>query len=293
MMPMGFEYGWSRRLDVVANPDEDPEPERFDLSQFVAEVNALKKSIPALNEEGPLRRLSNQADPLVVLERRTENGDDRAFILLNTHEQQTNQIEIEGSSVPWRRLACVSCARVRPGPNGRSRSIRSGNPRESDSNRGGVSRARWRTLSINEIVGELLEVSGQPVRDGHDKLRAVVKYRHEDEAWREAPFVFHDNDRWVGRFRLDVVGLWRYTIEAWTDHFESWRDEVEKKLAAGQYIDLELVERPRGGRDGARRRWGIDPADVAGFRASRQRRPRRAASLIPSARRNGALLDTR
>src|SRR5271167_3885998 len=78
MMPMGFEYGWWRRLDVVANPDEAAEPQRFDLSQFVAEVNAVKKSLRALNEEGPLRRLSNQADPLLVLERRTKSGDDRA-----------------------------------------------------------------------------------------------------------------------------------------------------------------------------------------------------------------------
>ena len=52
MMPMGFEYGWSRRLDVVANPDEDPEPKRFDLSQFVAEVNAMKKSIPGSERRG-------------------------------------------------------------------------------------------------------------------------------------------------------------------------------------------------------------------------------------------------
>src|ERR1700738_4628304 len=99
MMPMGFEYGWSRRLDVVANPDGDPEPGRIDLSHFVAEVNAMKKSIPALNEEGPLRRVSNQAEPLVVLERRTESGADRAFVLLHTHDAHTSQIEIEGLSV--------------------------------------------------------------------------------------------------------------------------------------------------------------------------------------------------
>ena len=83
---------------------------------------------------------------------------------------------------------------------------------------------------VKRIVGELFEVWADLFRDGHDKLRAVLKYRREDEEWRETPFVFYDNDRWVGRFRLDAVGLWRYTIEAWTDHFESWRDEVEKKL---------------------------------------------------------------
>ena len=242
MMPMGFEYGWSRRLDVVANHDEDPEPERFDLSQFVAEVNAMKKSIPALNEEGPLRRLSNQADPLLVLERRTENGDDRAFILVNTHEQQTSQIEIEGSSVavaPFgvRVLRAGSIRSERPVPQ---------HPQWQPENRIQIEEVYPELdggrYPVKRIVGELFEVWADLFRDGHDKLRAVVKYRHEDEAWREAPFVFYDNDRWVGRFRLDAVGLWRYTIEAWTDHFESWRDEVEKKLAAGQNIDLELVE---------------------------------------------------
>ena len=48
----------------------------------------MKKSIPALNEEGPQRLLSNQDDPLLVLERRTESGDERAFILVNTHEHE-------------------------------------------------------------------------------------------------------------------------------------------------------------------------------------------------------------
>jgi starch synthase (maltosyl-transferring) len=242
MMPIGFEYGWSRRLDVVANSNHDPEPERFDLSQFVAEVNAMRKSIPALNEEGPLRRLSNQADPLLVLERRTESGDDRAFILVNTHEQQASQIEIESSSVavaPFevRVLRAGSTRSERPVPR---------HPHWQPENRIQIEEVYPELdggrYPVKRIVGELFEVWADLFRDGHDKLRAVVKYRHEDEAWRETPFVFYDNDRWVGRFRLDAVGLWRYTIEAWTDHFESWRDEVEKKLAAGQNIDLELVE---------------------------------------------------
>ena len=36
--------------------------------------------------------------------------------------------------------------------------------------------------------------------------------------------------------------MWRYTIEAWTDRFESWCEEVEKKSDAGQDISLELIE---------------------------------------------------
>ena len=69
MMPMGFEYGWSRSLDVVGRRDDGPEPRRFDLSEFIAEVNAMKKAIPALNEEGPQRLLTNRGDSLVPHQR--------------------------------------------------------------------------------------------------------------------------------------------------------------------------------------------------------------------------------
>ena len=94
----------------------------------------MKKSIPALNEEGPLRRLSNQADPLVVLERRTQSGDDRAFILVNTQEQEQEQ---RNQSDRNRRIVC-RCGGVRGaglaggfdiGPSVPSGSIRIGDPR--------------------------------------------------------------------------------------------------------------------------------------------------------------------
>ncbi|MGH7030406.1 MAG: alpha-1,4-glucan--maltose-1-phosphate maltosyltransferase, partial [Stellaceae bacterium] len=95
---------------------------------------------------------------------------------------------------------------------------------------------------VKRIVGEIFEVWADLFRDGHDQLRAIVKYRHEGAAWRETPLAFYDNDRWVARFRLDRVGLWRYTIEAWTDRFASWREEVEKKREAGQQVTLEIEE---------------------------------------------------
>ena len=75
MMPMGYEYGWSRRISVVPNGDEDkPEPPRFDLSADIAAINRLKAAVPALNEEGPQRRLSPPDDPLLALLRQSESG---------------------------------------------------------------------------------------------------------------------------------------------------------------------------------------------------------------------------
>ena len=95
---------------------------------------------------------------------------------------------------------------------------------------------------VKRILGETLEVWADVFRDRHNKLRAVVKYQHEAGPWRETPLDFFDNDRWVGRFLLDRVGLWRYTIEAWTDRFESWCEDVAKKREASQDTALELRE---------------------------------------------------
>jgi len=242
MMPMGFEYGWSRRLDVVGAGDGEVEPKRFDLSEFIAEINAMKRAIPALNEEGPQRLLTTRADPVVVLERRAEAGKERVFVLVNTNEHETRDVTLEGSrltvtplGVRIFRAGTAAAERAAVPPRGWRPEARIQIEEVYPELDGG-------RYPVKRIVGELFEVWADLFRDGHDKLRAVLRYRYEDEAWREAPFVFYDNDRWVGRFRLDAVGLWRYTIEAWTDHFESWRDEVEKKRAAGQSIELEVAE---------------------------------------------------
>src|SRR3954468_11860219 len=109
MMPMGFEFGWSRRISVVPNGhEEELEPTRFDLQPFIAAVNRMKASIPALNEEGPQRRLSPPDDPLLVLLRQTESGPgsdsrsdtgsdrDRALVLVNTQEREPRDVVLQG-----------------------------------------------------------------------------------------------------------------------------------------------------------------------------------------------------
>src|SRR2546430_3617432 len=99
MMPMGFEYGWSRRLSVVAGPDRlsgaDREPARFDLSAFIAGVNRMKRAVPALNEEGPQRRVSRQDDPLLALLRQNESGAERVLTVVNTQEFEPREVAAE------------------------------------------------------------------------------------------------------------------------------------------------------------------------------------------------------
>ena len=43
-----------------------------------------------------------------------------------------------------------------------------------------------------------------------------------------------DGDRWAGEFEVDALGRWSWTIEAWIDPFASWRDELRRKVEAGE-----------------------------------------------------------
>ncbi len=89
-------------------------------------------------------------------------------------------------------------------------------------------------------VGDRVTVEADIFRDGHDLLRAVVRYRGpQDDDFAEIEMhridAHLDGVRWAGTFTVDRTGRWEYTVEAWTDVFGTWRDELERKLAAGQH----------------------------------------------------------
>jgi starch synthase (maltosyl-transferring) len=90
-------------------------------------------------------------------------------------------------------------------------------------------------------VGDVVDAYATIFKDGHDTLRAVVRYRGPADAegeWHEAPMrridAHVDGDRWQGSFPVTQQGLWVWTVEAWTDHFATWRGEIQRKVAAGQ-----------------------------------------------------------
>jgi starch synthase (maltosyl-transferring) len=97
-------------------------------------------------------------------------------------------------------------------------------------------------------VGEPVDISARIVADGHDVMRAVVKWKAPGgRRWHEAPMTHVDahlkGDTWTGRFTVDALGRWQWTIEAWIDAFASWRHELERKVAAGQHdLSGELSE---------------------------------------------------
>lgn len=91
------------------------------------------------------------------------------------------------------------------------------------------------------IVGDRVEVTADIFRDGPDLLMAVLRHKGPgDPRWSETRMVHVENDRWYGSFRPTELGIHSFTIEAWTDHFGTWRRDLMKRVEAGQDVTLEL-----------------------------------------------------
>lgn len=101
------------------------------------------------------------------------------------------------------------------------------------------------------IVGRAVTVDARIFADGHDKLAAAVYWTVEQDAgsavfgeqgWHRVDMRDLGNDAWQAQFVPPQSGRYRFRIQAWWDHFGSYRYELSKKHAAGVPIALELQE---------------------------------------------------
>src|SRR3954453_16647051 len=97
--------------------------------------------------------------------------------------------------------------------------------------------------AIKRTAGDIVAVSADIFRDGHEKLRAVVKYRAPGGTrWLESELRAVDAHitgvRWAGEFSVETPGAWEFTFEAWTDRWATYHDELRRKVEADLGEDL-------------------------------------------------------
>jgi starch synthase (maltosyl-transferring) len=83
MMPIGFEYGFRRRLHVVETRSEDWEIQSWDICDFVTRLNLLKKSRRVFNEEGALDSVSLGNSNLFAFMKWARDRSERALVVIN------------------------------------------------------------------------------------------------------------------------------------------------------------------------------------------------------------------
>ena len=96
---------------------------------------------------------------------------------------------------------------------------------------------------VKVSAGGTLDVGANVFRDGHDLVAARVIFLAPGEPqWRSTPLAYKfEPDRWYGSFRVEQPGRWHYGVEAWPDHFGTWRSELQKRVQAGQDVRGELL----------------------------------------------------
>jgi starch synthase (maltosyl-transferring) len=268
MMPMGYEFGFAKNLDVVTTRPSHWEQPAFDLSAFITAVNAMKAAAPALNEEGPQHSIQRNGK-IIGLWRATEDGQRAAFALFNPSASETPPVDVQAllhppagtalvevtpnvDGIPERSIALrpyqtrvFASAADRVGPDDE----KPAKGRAARSSPGGcvieavTPQVDGGRHAVKRIAGDRFIVEADIFREGHDALAAVLRYRVAGaKTWRETPMRPAANDRFSGSFVLEAIGLYEYTIEAWPDAFATWVHDTAIKHAAAQSVSLELIE---------------------------------------------------
>ncbi|MBN1610482.1 MAG: hypothetical protein JW940_27885 [Polyangiaceae bacterium] len=111
MVPMGFEFGFRKRLDVVRTRPEDWEQSSTDLRTFIEAVNRLKRSWPVFSEEGRLRFLKHENPRVLVMWKTSKQRAQEGLVILNkdTDRRQTFWAQsLSRYMLDSRPLRCVS-----------------------------------------------------------------------------------------------------------------------------------------------------------------------------------------
>lgn len=277
MMPMGYEYGFSQALDVKDSRPGQWDAQRanapFDLSEHIGAVNSFKQEQAVFGEEAPQRRINGPDARPVLLHRRAKN--DEAVLLINPDPRRPVVIDpgvvaqATGAAAwrdatPGKKPAALQAgvplelpplsvwAWLRgpePARGGRppGRAAQLGRLQALASNRIAIEAVRPEIdggrFPVKRIIGSRVDIEADIFCDGHEVIGAAVQYRPMGaRAWRETPLARGENDRWHGAFTVDRLGRFEYTVIAWRDRFRTWREEVAKKVDAGQDVALEARE---------------------------------------------------
>ena len=91
------------------------------------------------------------------------------------------------------------------------------------------------------VAGDTVLVEADVFADGHDVLSAVVLHRHQSESTaaerRMTPLV---NDRWRAELRVERLGFYFFTVEAWVDHFLTWHRDLQKREKSDYAVQLQI-----------------------------------------------------
>ncbi len=95
---------------------------------------------------------------------------------------------------------------------------------------------------VKRVLNDKIRVEADIYCDGHDVLTAELLYRlSEEKDWKSHVMEYDINDRWYSSFKLNKIGMWTFSIQAWVDHFKSWHRDMLTKINASADYEADLL----------------------------------------------------
>ncbi len=83
MMPMGYEFGFRKRLNVVRTSAQDWEQTDIDLTDYIRRVNAIKDAYPVFQEDGLIQSLNHPNSAVLLLWKGSARSQSQGMLILN------------------------------------------------------------------------------------------------------------------------------------------------------------------------------------------------------------------
>lgn len=105
LMPMGYEFGATTRMDVVNGTPAQVDRAQWDISLWIKQINALKQNIPVLGEEGEWCVLCEYHLPFLFLQKCSQHGNPSVYVCIN--KRLTAETDVEDWMIPEEIKACT------------------------------------------------------------------------------------------------------------------------------------------------------------------------------------------
>ena len=94
IMPLGYEYGFKKKIDVVNSSPTDFEEPRFDISDFILTVNKFKQKYRCLNEDGEIIQYEYSDLGVLILKKCSIDNNQQILLIYNKDWRNSHQIDI-------------------------------------------------------------------------------------------------------------------------------------------------------------------------------------------------------
>jgi starch synthase (maltosyl-transferring) len=262
LVPMGFEYGADESFRQAGCDADDfavlAADAPFDLSAEIAAANARMSNLAAASG-GAMRLLSADGAPTTLIHRGA--GADRGvLVLLNPDRERPVTATFDAAvarigmaaSDGRNRIDLPSCGGAMVPTKLAAPVIAAPEPRTALTEMAARPRIAIEAISpavdggrfaVKRIVGDIVSVEADIFADGHEVLGAELRWRALDTSdWSTMRMAPLSNDRWRGAFPLLRAGPHVFAIEAWWDHFATFRRDLLTKRDAGLDLALEIAE---------------------------------------------------